>query len=334
MSPSATDRRARTRALAGLGLRALVLLGALAFLVGGVHWPDVTRALTRAGVVLPALVALLNAGMMGLRALRLRWLLHNKLSFMASFTALLTSSALNNVTPFRGGQVARLWMLERASGVSKPALLAINLVENLLELLVLAFIGFLASCRVTGQGWATATTPVLFAVSLGLLLVLRAKPWRTARVEAIGAGWRARLAHALRRFLTRVQPGLQPLCEPGLAARALALSLLAWLCEAVMILVCARGLAVAISFPSAILVLLGINLALALPSTPASAGPFEGATVAVLMLAGIAKEPALAFAFLYHALQVVPVTVAGLGVLLVRRRRAGQGAVAADRVSA
>jgi uncharacterized membrane protein YbhN (UPF0104 family) len=75
-----------------------------------------------------------------------------------------------------------------------------------------------------------------------------------------------------------------------------------------------------ISFPLATVVLLGINLAMALPSTPASAGPFEGATVAVLMFAGVGKGPALAFALFYHALQVIPVTVAGVAALLLAKR--------------
>jgi uncharacterized membrane protein YbhN (UPF0104 family) len=51
------------------------------------------------------------------------------------------------------------------------------------------------------------------------------------------------------------------------------------------------------------------------PAAPASAGPFEGATVVVLTLAGIAKGPALAFGLVYHAIQVVPVTIAGLAVV-------------------
>jgi glycosyltransferase 2 family protein len=87
-----------------------------------------------------------------------------------------------------------------------------------------------------------------------------------------------------------------------------------------MILVCARSMELTLSFPLAVIVLFGINLALTLPSTPASAGPFEGATVAVLLFAGIAKAPAVGFAFFYHAIQVVPVTVVGAAVLLMAKR--------------
>ena len=306
----------------GLALRGLTLAAALVFLVRGVRWHDMTDTIRRAGFLLPSIVIAMNACMMGLRALRLRILLGRKLSLASSFVALLTSSAINNITPFRGGNVARLWMLERASGVSKSAAIAITIVENLIEVSVLAAMGFAASLFVTGQRWATIATPAVFALAIALLVLLRSSAGRAldatcaAHVPTIRAGWRRRL----RQFLLRTSPGLRALCQPGVPAQALLLSLLAWTCETAMIVLAARAMGLQVSFPLAIVVLLGINLAMALPSTPASAGPFEGATVAVLMFAGVGKGPALAFALFYHALQVIPVTVAGVAVLLLTKR--------------
>ena len=91
-----------------------------------------------------------------------------------------------------------------------------------------------------------------------------------------------------------------------------------------MILICALSVDLQISFPLAVVALLGINFALALPSPPSSAGPFEGATVAVLLLAGFSKAPALAFAIFYHAIQVIPVTLTGITVVLLAKRRRAQ----------
>jgi hypothetical protein len=302
-------------------LRGLVLAAALFFLARGVKWHDISIAVRRAGVLVPSVVVAMNACMMGLRALRLRVLLARRLSFRSAFTTLLTSSALNNVTPFRGGHVARLWMLESTAGVTKSAALAVTLVENLLEIAVLALLAFAASCLTSDQGWATVAAPLVFAGTVALLILLWATAGRAARVGVargtLRGGWRGKL----RQFLLRSERGCRALSEPGVPARAALLSLLAWLCEAAMILVCARSMGLALSFPLSVVVLFGINLALALPSTPASTGPFEGATVAVLLFAGIAKGPAVAFAFFYHAIQVVPVTVVGAAALLLSRRR-------------
>jgi glycosyltransferase 2 family protein len=323
MSRSEVDgARVRRKAWWDLFLRAAVLAAALVFLGRGVEWHDIASAVKRAGVLVPAIVVALNACMMSLRALRLRVLLQQRLSFASAFTALLTSSALNNITPFRGGHVARLWMLERAAGVTKSFALAITLIENLLEIAVLAVLGFAASWLITGQRWAAVATPVVFLATVALLVLLQATTGRAAPQQPPQSGWLSKT----RRWVVRLGPGFRALSEPGIPGRVVLLSLLAWTCEAIMIVLGAHSMGLEVSLPLAVIVLVGINLALTLPSTPAGAGPFEGATVAVLILAGIAKGPAVAFAFFYHAIQVVPVTLAGAAViLLVRRRQARKG---------
>jgi len=323
MSTAADKPTGRMGPWLGLGMRGLTLAAAVVFLVRGVRWHDMTDTVRRAGFLLPSIVVAMNACMMSLRALRLRTLLERKLSFGSAFAALLTSSAINNITPFRGGNVARLWMLERASGVTKSAAIAITVVENLIEVVVLAAMGFAASWFVAGQRWATLATPAVFALAVALLVLLRFTAGRAVDVtyitpdQAVRVGWRQRL----REFLLRTAPGFRALSQPGVPVRALLLSLVAWTCETVMIVLAARAMELQVSFPLAIVVLLGINLAMALPSTPASAGPFEGATVAVLMFAGVGKGQALAFALFYHAIQVLPVTVAGVATLLLAKRR-------------
>jgi uncharacterized protein (TIRG00374 family) len=323
MAPSGVEKTpARPAPWWNLALRGVVLSAALVFLVRGVSWHDMSGAIERAGFLLPAVVVAMNAGMMGLRALRLRLLLQRKIAFPSAFVTLLTSSAINNITPFRGGNVARLWMLERAAGVTKSAALALTLVENLLEVTVLAAIGFASSWFVAGQRWATVATPVVLLTAIAVLVLLRITTGRTAGSVAAcpklgSVGWLVKA----RQLLIRLEPGFRTLSQPGVPALALLLSLLAWTCEAGMILICARSMGLAIPFPLAMVVLLGINLALALPSTPASAGPFEGATVAVLTLAGFAKAPAVAFAIFYHAIQVIPVTLVGATLVLLAKRR-------------
>jgi uncharacterized membrane protein YbhN (UPF0104 family) len=48
---------------------------------------------------------------------------------------------------------------------------------------------------------------------------------------------------------------------------------------------------------------------------PAGAGTFESGALLVLMLSGVPKEAGLAFALLYHLVQVVPVTLIGMVVV-------------------
>jgi uncharacterized protein (TIRG00374 family) len=116
-------------------------------------------------------------------------------------------------------------------------------------------------------------------------------------------------------LMERMQPGTQALRRAGTIQRALGLSFGVWGVEITMVMLCARSIHLPVGPALAAVTLLGINLALALPSTPASAGAFESGALVVLMMAGVDKGTGVAFALLYHLVQVIPVTLVGLGIV-------------------
>jgi uncharacterized protein (TIRG00374 family) len=300
-----------------LALRVAALGAAFALVVRGVRWREVLETLRHANLALLWCVVGLNGCMMSVKAMRLRSLANKpEIRLTAFFNALLTSSALNNVMPLRGGGVARLWMLERSAGMTKTAAVGTAIVESLVEILALGGLAVVASWRNPAQGWARAAASGVFVLAVASLIVLFRLARRGRAADALVGGGSnprvRRLRAALSGILRRIEPGVRALGSRGVVLSALLLSVLAWACEAAMVMVCARAIQLRVTPDLAVVVLLGINLALALPSTPASVGPFEGGVVLVLTLAGWAKGSALAFALLYHAVQVVPVTVAGL----------------------
>jgi uncharacterized protein (TIRG00374 family) len=294
----------------GIGLRVAVLVAAVVFLARGVRWSDVLSTLRAANPLLIALVIALNACMMTLKAMRLRILLRpGQASTPVCFLALLTSSALNNVTPFRGGDVARLFMLERRASITKSAAVAVTVVEKVIEFCALGTLVLLGSLlvRSQAQSWALIAAPIVVTAAAFALWLLR----RMARGWHASAGEGSKVGAAL----GRLEPGTRALSSRRDVVASLLLSFAAWSCEICMILVCTRAIGLSVGPVVAVTALLGVNLAIALPSAPASAGPFESAMVVVLTLAGLGKAEALAFALVYHVVQVVPVTVAGLAVL-------------------
>jgi uncharacterized membrane protein YbhN (UPF0104 family) len=62
-------------------------------------------------------------------------------------------------------------------------------------------------------------------------------------------------------------------------------------------------------------VLLALNLAIAVPSTPAQVGVLEAGVVVALLAFGVPQTAALAFALLYHAAHVLPTLAIGLPFL-------------------
>jgi hypothetical protein len=232
-------------------------------------------------------------------------------SLTSCFLAKLTASAINNVVPFRGGDVARLWMLERHARISKSAASAVAIVEGLLELLSLAAIASVAAWTTSGQRWAIVAAPVACAAAAISLVVLKRLQVGPASSRGARPWWSGRLA----RLVARMQPGTQALRRPGTIQRALALSFAVWGFEITMVMLCARAIRLPVGPALAAVTLLGINLALALPSMPAGAGAFESGALVVLMMAGVGKETGVAFALLYHLIQVIPVTLVGLAIV-------------------
>ena len=252
------------------------------------------------------------------KAFRLRWLLtRERASFAACFLALLTSSAINNVVPLRGGDIARMWILQRLTGVTKATAAAITVIERLIDIGALALVAIPASFYTGSQRWAVPVASVVLVAAVGLLLGLRRlvdAPSDASRV-ASAMPRRSYLREKLAEVAHRVADGVTVLTNHALLGKVAALSITIWFVETMMVITCARALNMVISGPLAIITLLGINLALALPSTPANLGPFEAGVVAVLTAAGLAKPQAVAFGLVYHLVQVVPVTIAGLAIV-------------------
>lgn len=288
------------RRAGAIALRLAVLAGAVVFLGRGVAWRAVGQTLRGADLGLLGAVITLNGLMMAVRAARLQRLLPGAPPFLACFLAKLSASAINNLTPLRGGDVARVWMLNRHARISKTAAAAVAIVENLLELLALSALALPAVQGAPEQGWVVSVAPIVLAVAILLVLLLAIRGGGVGRLGALRA---------------RIEPGVEALRHPANAVGCVALSLSVWVIEAAMVVLTARAIGLPVSVSLAIVVLLGINVALALPSLPAGIGAFEAAVVFVLTQSGVQKEVALAFALLYHLVQVVPVTIAGAVVV-------------------
>ncbi len=299
--------RAATRSAVSLAARLAVVAAAFWFVLRGVNGAVVGATLRHARPGPLVAVVALNAVVMGVRAVRLRLLLRGAAGLLACWLAKLTASAMNNVIPLRGGDMARLWMLQRHAGISKTGAAAVAVVEGLFDMATLGGLALIAAAGLRTQHWAVGAAAVLGPGAAQLIGLSR----RLGRRESASVQDAGRWRRAFIRLAARVEPGVRALRQPGVISRVAATSLLSWMVELCMVVVCARAVHLPIGPRLAAVVLLAINVAMAVPSSPAGAGAFEGAVVVVLTLAGIDKSSALAFAVLYHLVQVVPVTVAG-----------------------
>jgi len=182
---------------------------------------------------------------------------------------------------------------------------AATLAERGAEVFALAILIFVAAI-VTGLGpWALAFSGLAAAAYLGVLAAGRLLVPRLGR-------W-PRAQHAL-------SSGLQ-VSTPRRVAVIVALSLLGWSAELVMLLLFQSAFGLTPSFGTALLTLVGINAAIVIPNVPGNFGTFEAGATIALVARGVPRDVAVSYALTYHLTHVIPVAVVATAVFFYRSRR-------------
>lgn len=235
---------------------------------------------------------------------------------------LLASFAVNNVLPFRTGDLLRSFAFNRALGTNSSVVIATLFVERLLDLLmVLVLLGLalaifnMDTTRFTGIGGAMLT-----AGSLAILTVLFFPGWFSPVVLAIvrlGFRLSPRLGQKLLNEINKSLVTLQCLAKGHTMIKLVFWSMMAWLAEGCVFWFAALALS-SITAPLAGWLALSIGtLATLIPSTPGYIGTFDFFTVRAMTALGNTAAAAAVYALLVHLLLwFPPVLVGGLYLLL------------------
>jgi uncharacterized membrane protein YbhN (UPF0104 family) len=134
------------------------------------------------------------------------------------------------------------------------------------------------------------------------------------------------LPHALRDRLIaladQVLLGMRAFHHIGRFLGFAALTVVIWVSDALGTMTAAHALRLPITFPMAMLLLTGLGLASALPSTPGYLGIYQFVAVTVLVPLGIDKSGSLAFIFMMQAYGYAVTLLLGLPCLYVLRSTA------------
>jgi uncharacterized membrane protein YbhN (UPF0104 family) len=260
-------------------------------------WPDI------APTALLAMIAINFAVFLPLRTLRWRVALAAPPRFSALYASLLEGLLANIAIGFGSGDVVRAARLRGSATFTADY--GATMAERGAELVAIACL-LLLGVAVAGLGWpgAAAAAACLAVYFGGLLfgqrLLPRLRRWPRL-AAALGAGIEA--------------------STPGRVVGMTALSLGGWLSEACILMIGLRAFGLPSDAGTALLVLLGINVAIVIPGPPANFGTFEAGVVGGLGLAGVAVDRALVFGLGYHLLMTAPVALAGALVFAARGRR-------------
>jgi uncharacterized protein (TIRG00374 family) len=267
---------------------------------------------------------------MSLRAWRWSVLLRpvKRLSWRDVWPVTALGYAGNLVLPARLGELLRAALM-RTRGVSAGSALATIAAERMIDgLATVAIVLFTTRLLPeTAPQWlisAGRVAAVVFGVGLLVLFaMLLARPLVARVLDALSARvhWLAKPSGWALRFLD----GLAVLRSPGLLARIVGITALAWAASITEYWLAMASMGIRLPPAGAAFSISAIGLSSAIPAAPGYVGTQELVGVTVLGLWGVPAELALAASLAFHVIEIVPIGIVGLivawreGVLGPRR---------------
>ena len=221
------------------------------------------------------------------------------------FRYTIATFAASAIAPARAGEILRVWALKKRDGVPVADTAAVAVAEKLLDgismLILVAPVPFvLHGLPWQVSGWIVGCATVALGLFVGLFIAV-------GRVDE-NASSRTSSRTWVRQFIA----GMHVLRSPKRVLGSLVLLILVWSADLGEVMAVLYALDIHLPIAAGLLILFALNLAIAIPSTPAQFGALEAGAIAALKLLHVDLVPAAAFALLYHALQVIPLIAAGL----------------------
>jgi uncharacterized protein (TIRG00374 family) len=304
----------RLSMLVAIGL-AVVLL---ALALRNIQWAEVGQTLQNARPELLVVVFAMNSLAAVVRAIRWGVLLsaEKSIGVVTLFWATQVGYLGNTLLPYRAGELIRSALLGRKTGVPGSTVLATALAERIFDVLALVLIVLIVA---PGMGQLPDWLPpalnlmALFGLVavLGLLFAPRFEGIilkGVARLTFLPEKWRQKLAGLLSQFIQ----GTRAFVHPGRAAGFAALTIVVWVVDGLGSVVMAQALNLQLTLPQALLLLAGLGLASAAPSTPGYVGIYQFVAVTVLPLFGFSQSQALTLILAGQGINVLAVILWGM----------------------
>jgi hypothetical protein len=294
----------------------VISIAAFVVLFRFVSWEDITATFK----VVQWQVVLLAAGLtvisLGTRAQAWRILLGERhLTLGRAYLGISEGYLLNNILPFRAGEVGRAVFIGRATGMGPFFVLSTIVIERSFDIAMAAILLLLTLPLALGFGWAKPIAiGALAAVIAGLVALfwaarkrLQVMTWLDSKLGR-WSFFRNRLSH----WVDSVLQGFSALTS----LRQLLLSLfwigLSWLIWVLMYWVVLRMVVPEAPIWWAAFADSVLAMGIAVPSAPGSLGVFEAAMVGALSLLGVDSSISLAYAILMHLIQYVVTGIFGV----------------------
>ena len=220
------------------------------------------------------------------------------------------------VIPARFGELARPYLINKKTGIKITAALGTVFVERVLDgLTVLSFL-FVALFFMSLPAWLLEAGIVFLLFTLAVLvclLLLIFKRQMALRIFAsvtriLPQRWDRRLNELIHHFID----GIEMITDVKLVAHATFLSMLIWLLDIAAIYSLFIAFGMKLSMMAAIIVMVVLVIGITIPTAPGYVGNWHLFCILGLLVFGVGKADALAYAIMLHFISVGVILILGL----------------------
>lgn len=328
--PAGAPATRRSRALLQRGLEIGISLVFLWLAVRQIDFKALLLALRNANWIwiIPAIAGIVIMLLIKSWRWQIMFLPEHHVPFEAVLTAESAGYLASNVLPGRAGEAVRLVLLASDQPVGAARVLSTMLVERLLDTLsLLAVLAMLLPFLSGLPDWMTNSVKVLTLGAIAATAVIIVLSFWKERV--------LRWAHAVLRYVRFLdKPGVYTAIEhliDGFKAlrgrRGPALILLSFAVWAALIFQVwgvRNAIAPEVPMTAMVFTLLVTSLGMIVPSTPGYIGVFHGLVVLSLAPFGVPTTTAMSIALVWHAVNYIVLSSAGLITLAIHGTSLGQ----------
>jgi hypothetical protein len=299
------------RMLPGLVITAVAVL-ALIYLV---DFDQMKQALALADYRVLPLVLLFFFGTLVSRSMAWRTVLMERARFRDCFLTLNQGYLLNNVLPFRLGELGRALLMGGRVSISFWQALSSIVVERVFDLGIAAGLLLATLPFVVGADWARSAAMVslvIVVIGFAMLFVMARRPELFTRLVERITSPLPKLSHWLKDKLASFLEGLSALKNAPRFLTVAFWMLLTWFFNVAWYYILMRSFLPQATWLWAVFSIGVASVGVAIPSSPAYIGVFEGVIVGAMSLFGVDPAISLAYAVVGHVTYFVITGIIGI----------------------
>jgi len=295
----------------------ILSIGLLVLAFWKVDFSNLLRDMANARLWPVAAAIVLNFLVVAMKSYKWRMVLSSikKVRYSSAFLTTLVGFMANNLLPARAGELIRIYVMGKREEVSKTSVLGTLALDRVFDGVgMLALLVSLPFLLPVPDEWRKGTlyfVGLMSIVFIFILVLLKFENDNWVTYITSNEKW----INTLKTTFAKLRDGLKTLNNIKMTAGVLIISIAIWVLQAIMVYLCLKSVGLELGMKNAIFILMAINLAIIIPSAPGNFGTFELSAVAALIYLQVDHTKAMSFALIYHFMQFIPITLAGILVL-------------------